>query len=104
MGLLAMKGSKQRPRENELPGKLVMFTSSSGEESSGVYREKQHGFLTYFMLKKLKETSGNITYKDLGTYIKENVVKESTLESKPQTPQVRYSISVENEWEQWMMK
>lgn len=103
-GLLAMKYGKMPARPNYLQGKLVMFTSSSGEESSGVYRDKQHGFFTYYLLKKLQETKGDVSYLDLGTYIKDQVVSKTTLITKPQTPQVLFSKEVENEWGGWKMK
>lgn len=103
-GLLAVKGARFKPSPSLLKGKLVMFSSSSGEESSGVYREKQHGFFTYYLLKKLQETKGDINYMDLGKYLKEEVKNQTTLISKPQTPDVQYSKEVENEWGGWKMK
>lgn len=103
-GLLAAKPGRLKPEPNLLKGKLVMFSSSSGVESSGVYRDKQHGFFTYYLLKKLQETKGDINYMDLGKYLKEEVQKETTIISKPQTPQVQYSKEVENEWGEWKMK
>ena len=68
-GLVAMKGVKINPKEEVARGNMVVFSSSSGNESSGVYREKQHGYFTYFLLKKLKETKGNVNYKDMSDYI-----------------------------------
>ncbi|PIX32524.1 MAG: caspase, partial [Bacteroidetes bacterium CG_4_8_14_3_um_filter_31_14] len=64
-GLIAMKGVKINPEEVLITGNMVVFSSSSGDESSGVYREQQHGFFTYFLLKKLQESKGNISYKEL---------------------------------------
>jgi hypothetical protein len=103
-GLLAMKGVKIKPDTVAASGNMVAFCSSTGDESSGVYRENKHGFMTYFLLKKLKETAGDVTYKDLGSFIVEKVIKETSLESKPQTPQVLYSPRLEKIWESWRMK
>lgn len=102
--LLAMKGMKVIPREDVFDGNMVVFTSSSGEESSGVYREKQHGYFTWFILKKLQETKGELTYLDMKNYLISNVLRETTLISKPQTPQVLVSPSVQIEWERWQFK
>ena len=103
-GLLAMKGVKIKPDTVSASGNMVAFCSSTGDESSGVYRENKHGFMTYFLLKRLQETAGDVTYKDLGSYIIEKVIKETSLESKPQTPQVLYSPQLEKIWESWRMK
>ncbi|MEI7982867.1 MAG: caspase family protein [Bacteroidota bacterium] len=103
-GLLAVKGMKVVPREGALQGKIVIFTSSSGEESSGVDREKQHGYFTWFLLKKLQETKGESTYKEMKDYLIRNVSRETTLMSKPQTPQVLVSPDVSGTWENWTFK
>ncbi len=54
--LLALKSVRIKPKTSLISGNLLVFSSSSGEESSGVYKEKNHGLFTYFLLKELKET------------------------------------------------
>ncbi len=103
-GLIAMKGVKVRPKENLVTGNMVVFSSSTGEESSGVYREMQHGYMTYFLLKKLQETKGDINYKDFANYIINNVKKETALSGKIQTPQLNFSPTVEETWTNWLLK
>ncbi|GEM_PF-636341 len=103
-GLIAMKGVKVRPKENVVNGNMVVFTSSTGDESSGVYREKQHGYLTYFLLKNIQDSKGNISYKDLASSIISNVKKETALGGKVQTPQINISNSVDGIWENWKVK
>jgi hypothetical protein len=103
-GLLAMKDVKIKPNEEKFSGNMVVFTSSSGEESSGVDREKQHGYFTWFLLKKLQESKGDITYKAMGDYLNHSVTRETSLVSKPQTPQVLVSPDVVNSWETWSFK
>ena len=102
-GLIAMKGVKVRPKESTMTGNMIVLSSSSGDEASGVYREKQHGIMTYFLLKNLQETKGNITYKSLAEYIIANVKKESALNGKTQSPQLNYSPSVETSWTMWKL-
>jgi hypothetical protein len=99
-----MKGVKVRPKENVVNGPMVIFTSSSGDESSGVYREKQHGYMTYYLLKALQDSKGNITYKDLANALISNVKKETALSGKLQSPQVNPSPAVETSWELWKIK
>jgi hypothetical protein len=83
---------------------MVVLASSSGTESSGVYREKQHGYMTYFLLKRLQDTNGDLTYKELADFVIENVKKETALTSKTQTPQCSFSPIIENVWPRWTIK
>ena len=76
--LLLDKGIKIKPREVKTAGNLWLFASSSGEESSGVYEEGKHGYFTYFLLKKLKESKGNLTLDDLRKDVTRNVGKENS--------------------------
>jgi len=103
-GLLAMKLARSAPKEDALLGNMVVFSSSSGEESSGVDRKKQHGYFTWFLLLKMQQTKGDITYKELGDYLRKTVEKETTLAGKPQTPQVMASEEVVPGWETWKFK
>lgn len=103
-GLVAMKGVKFRPKDNIVTGNMVVFSSSTGEESSGVYREMQHGYMTYFLLKKMQETKGEINYKEFANYIINSVKKETALSGKIQTPQVNFSPAVEETWINWILK
>ncbi|NQV02074.1 MAG: caspase family protein [Bacteroidia bacterium] len=103
-GLLAMKSVKIKPNDAVVEGNMVVFASSSGEESSGVDRGKQHGFFTWFLLKKLQETKGEVTYKEMRDFLIRSVAHETTLISKPQTPQVLVSYEVETSWETWKFK
>lgn len=102
--LVAARGVKVRPKEDLLQGKLVVFTASSGEQSSLPYKDKYHGFFTYFLLKKLKETAGDVSYKELSEYLSENIALQSVIvNSKEQTPFTRVSTSVLNEWGKWKL-
>jgi len=104
-GLLAARGVKVKPKEDLLNGDIVVFTASSGEQSSLPYKEKQHGFFTYFLLKKLQESKGEITYGEFSKYINDNVTLQSALiNDKEQSPQVNVSLSIENEWAGFILK
>ena len=103
-GLVAMKGVKIKPKEDVVSGNMVVFASSSGNESSAVYREKQHGYLTYFLLKKIQETKGYVNYKDLSDYLDYQVRKETAIIGKVQTPKVNVSPSARDQWEYWSFR
>jgi hypothetical protein len=88
-GLVAMKGAKIKPKEEVISGNMVVLTSSSGDESSGFYLEKQHGMFTYFLLKKIQETNGEVDYQSLIDYLKEKVNMQSLISNfKYQNPQI----------------
>ncbi|MCX6287219.1 MAG: caspase family protein [Bacteroidetes bacterium] len=96
--LIAMKSVKVKPNNTVDLNNIVVFASSSGDESSAVYKEKQHGYFTYFLLKKLQETKGEVDYKTLSNYLIQNVTKETGLISKKQTPQVMVDPQMQVKW------
>ncbi len=88
-GLLASKSVKIKPKDETINGNLVVFTSSSGDESSGFYKDKQHGLFTYYLLKKIQETKGSVDYQSLFEYLKREVnIKSLTVNNKEQNPQM----------------
>lgn len=102
-GLVASRGVKIKPKESKLTGNLVVFASSSGDQSSLSFKDKQHGMFTYFLLKKIKETNGKITYKELSDYLSEQVILNSIrVNDKEQNPQLNYSPEIQNDWEKWI--
>jgi hypothetical protein len=103
-GLLARKGIKVKANKNVILGNMVIFSSSSREETSSIYRETKHGYFTYFLLKKLKETKGDIDYNALSTYLIHSVRKETGLNGIVQTPEVYFSQKVADSWKEWQLK
>lgn len=103
-GLLAARTARIKPKAVNLQGNMVVISASSGDQTALPYKEKKHGYFTYFLLKKLQETKGNITYGELFDYVTTNVQLETTIKIKPQDPQVNSSESVTNTWRNWRMK
>ncbi len=103
-GLLTRKGIKVKANKNVILGNMVVFSSSSREETSSIYRETKHGYFTYFLLKKLKETKGNIDYDALSNYLIQSVRKETGLNGIVQTPEVNFSQKVADSWKEWQLK
>ena len=102
--LLARKGMKINPVDEDVNGKMVVFASSSGDQSSGVYKEKKHGYFTYFLLKILKEKRGLVSYQKVADYLKKEVQDETFNSSKKQTPSIKSSSSLKNDWENWKFR
>ena len=104
-GLLSARGVKIKPKEGLLNGNLVVFTASSGEQSSLPYKAKNHGLFTYFLLKKLQETKGEITYKELSDYLSKSVNLNSILiNDKEQSPQTNTSGQIQDTWKGWTIR
>ena len=99
--LITRRSIAIRPKETHLIGNTILFTSSSGTESSGAYHKEKHGFFTYYLLKKLQETQGNLSYGDWAEYIKQKVSKESAIISKPQNPKIKSSLEIMESWRNW---
>ena len=97
--LVALKGVKVKPRIDAVPGNILVLSSSKGNESSAVYKEKQHGYFTYFLLKNLKESRGKEEFGTAFDQVKYNVSKEVNIKlNKRQTPDVIPSIIIGENW------
>lgn len=97
--LSAARGVAIRAKGETAMGNMVVFAAAQEDETASAYQEKGHGLFTYFLLKKLKETRGNVTLAELGNYLRKNVNKESVLTSgKTQTPSISASPSLGENW------
>jgi hypothetical protein len=105
-GLLAARAVKIEPKKNPInTGNLVVFSGSSGEQESLFHKEKQHGIFTYYLLKKIQETEGDVTYESLRNYLQKKVpMKAIDLFYKEQVPEVNISQDVKNKWKNWKLK
>lgn len=93
------RGVAIKPKPTAPKGNMVVFSAVSDDETALPYEEKGHGMFTYFLLKKLQETKGNVTLKDLGDYLKQKVMSESILvNDKSQTPTVTASDAANTDW------
>lgn len=103
--LVAARGVAREPKKEVLAGKSIVFSASSGDETAMTLEEKGHGLFTYYLLKKLQETEGNVSYGELSEYLKKNVQKDAFLiNEKPQTPVVATSPLVVNTWKTMKLK
>lgn len=97
---VAIKAKPQTPQ-----GKMVVFSAASGDETAYPLKDKEHGLFTYYLLKKLKDTKGDVTYGELSNYINEQVSQESIVSNgKSQTPTVTPSQNVTATWKTMKLK
>lgn len=89
-------------KPNQPQGNMIAFSAASGNETAYPYNEKGHGLFTYYLLKKIQESNGDLTLKELSDYVTENVRREAVLVNhKPQTPIITPSVSMEEVWKQF---
>lgn len=103
--LVAARGIARAPQKETLAGKTIVFSASSGDETAMTLDEQGHGLFTYYLLKKLQETKGDVTYGELADYIHQNVKKDAFLiNEKPQTPVVATSPAIVDTWKTMKLK
>lgn len=103
--LVEARGTARAPKKDILEGNTIVFSASSNDETAMPYEEKGHGLFTYYLLKGLQESKGNITYENLDIYISENVNRDAFLiNEKPQHPMVATSPGAMNSWKNMKLK
>lgn len=103
--LVAARGVAREPKKEKLDGNTVVFSAASGDETAMTFKEQGHGLFTYYLLKKLQETQGDVSYEDLDKYIKANVKRESFLTNeKVQTPTTNVSENAIESWKGMRLK
>ncbi len=86
-------------------GNMVAFSAAHGNESAYPYEEKQHGMFTFFLLKKIQDTKGELTLGELSNFISTSVKQQSLLRNdKKQEPSIIVSPQVQNQWQNWKLK
>lgn len=96
---VAIKAKRAVPK-----GKVVVLSAAQGDETAYPYKEKRHGLFTYYLLKKLQESKGNISMGELADYVIREVKKRSVVvNSKLQTPIITHSVGTED-WRNWSFK
>ena len=105
-GMLASaRGVAIKARSGMPQGNMVVFSAAQGDETAYPNNDEKHGMFTYYLLKKLQETEGNVTLQELGDYITRNVSQQSILlNGKSQTPCVIPSATLDASWREWKLK
>lgn len=97
--LIAGRGVAIKVKDEVPQGKMVVFSASTGDETAHQLEEKRHGLFTYFLLKKIQETGGDVTFGDLSDYVTKQVKRHSVvINNKKQTPTVIPAPAVASSW------
>lgn len=102
--LASARGVAISVKRGEPVGNMVVISAATGDQTAGAYNEQSHGKFTYFLLKKLQATQGDVNLNDLSSYIISNVKRISADEGKIQTPTVVPSANVGDDWKNWKLK
>lgn len=98
-GLMAARGVKIKPKDEELNGNIVVFSASSGEQSALPYHNQKHGMFTYYFLKKLQESKGEVTFGELDSYLRNQVgINSIKINGKVQDPVTSVSSQINQVW------
>ncbi len=97
----ATRGVEIEAEEGTLStGKVVVFSAAQGNETAQGFQEQGHGLFTYYLLKAIGITNGEVTFGSLSDYIKDEVKTQAgNLKlRKPQTPTTSVSAEAEADW------
>lgn len=80
-------------------GNTVVFSATTGKQTAMGYDDQQHGFFTYYLLKALQESRGQITLSELASRLRKDVDNKAyDKKNKHQTPTVKASPSLGESW------
>lgn len=102
--LVEAKGVAIKAKSGMPQGNMVVFSAAQGDETAYPNYDEKHGTFTYFLLKKLQDTKGDVTLHELGNYIIQEVRARGALVRLPQTPCVTPSASLDASWREWKLK
>jgi hypothetical protein len=101
-GLLAARAVRFKPKEDVVKGNIAVLSASSGNESALPYREQFHGMFSYYLMKGLQESQGDITLGELVEFVKSKVSTRSIItNSKEQTPTLNIGYQLGDDWKEW---
>ena len=99
------KGARLVAKSGMPTGNMVVFAASQGNQTAFVNDQEQHGLFTYYLLKKLQDTKGDVTLEELANYLMEEVnIKSLNLHEKEQIPSIIASPQVSYQWQNWKLK
>lgn len=102
--LLSGRSVREAPEPDEPTGNVVVISSTSNDQIAMPLNKMRHGLFTYYLLKKLNDSKGDMTLVELVNALERDVPRNSMLHNKhEQTPTVAVSRSLGNDWEKWKL-
>lgn len=97
--LFTIKKKAKKMKGMRIRNDIVMFAAADWNKAVYSFDQQHHGFLTYFMLKELKRTRGNIDYGTLYENIDKQLNYESSLQGKLQQPKMILGNKAKEGWQ-----
>ena len=95
---LHIKKETKRYRAPRVRDDIVIFMAADGDKTAYSFIDQHHGFFTYYILKELKYTRGEITFQDLFNNVTKNQAYESSLQGKLQEPSMIIGGKLSDDW------
>ncbi|MCQ2273295.1 MAG: caspase family protein [Bacteroidales bacterium] len=95
-----MTRETKRYRAPRVREDFVIFMAADGDKTAYSFIDQHHGFFTYYILKELKYTRGEITFQDLFNNVTKNQAYESSLQNKLQEPSMIIGGTLGENWGQ----
>ena len=93
------RGVAIKVKEETPQGNMLVFSAAQGDETAHQMEEKHHGLFTYYLLKELQATSGDVDMGTLTDYVTKQVKRQSVvINNKKQTPTVIPSQALTDNW------
>ena len=103
--IVQSRGAVIKPKQDMAYGNMVIFSAATNEQTAYPYKQKKHGLFTYYLLKKLQETKGNVTYGELDRFLLDQVSRRSVVANgREQNPSVAASESFDKIWQNMTVK
>ena len=103
--VVAARGVAIKAKNGHPIGNTIVFSAATDKQTAFPYEEMEHGMFTYYLLKKIRESKGDCTLGELGSYICDEVAKQAVVTNrKEQTPTVITSQDLTNSWQNMKLK
>lgn len=102
--LATEKGVALKSKAGDPKGNMVVFAAAKDDETAQVNDAEGHGMFTYYVLKKLQDTKGDVNLQDLTNYVTREVSRQTAVSDKLQTPNVNCTPGLEDVWPKWKLK
>ncbi|MBR3724392.1 MAG: caspase family protein [Bacteroidales bacterium] len=93
-----IKKESKRYRTPRVRSDIVIFMAADGDKTAYSFIDQHHGFFTYYILKELKYSRGEITFQDLFNNVTKNQAYESSLQGKLQEPSMIIGGKLGENW------
>ena len=97
--LFTIKKKAKKMKGMRIRNDIVMFAAADWNKAAYSFDQQHHGFLTYFMLKEIKRTRGDIDYGTLFENIDRQLNYESSLQGKLQQPKMILGNKAKEGWQ-----